>query len=403
MLKASKQPLFVCLAIILIAGCRTVKTKSKEQVTISPSAPDSLSLTTPRHKDSTIQWKESEYNMQVTKPPVKTIYDHYEAAYNELETMLQGKKPLNFKRAVFVTENAWYRDSLSYSDFSNQIQTLSTICNGIGANLKLNNYEYPDSIRLKKNYAIYSLMKDTVNISNFIDIMPYAYNFSDFSGTKDWTTTFVTTLLSSGSGTCHSLPYLYKILANELQAEAWLSLAPNHIYLKHRNKRLGWYNTELTSGEFPTDAWIKASGYITLDAIRNGIYMDTLSQAQSIALCAFDLAKGYAAKTGNYYDGFILKCCDLALKYHDKNINALILKAETLKKLYDRCRELNDTPGMQRYHEQMQPLYLRGLQLGYREMPPEMYRAWLESAKEGKEKFSNPEIKSTFNTKTSKP
>lgn len=245
-------------------------------------------------------------------------------------------------------------------------------------------------------------MKDTVRIANMVNVIPFEYDFSDFLDTKNWPRTFVTKLMFTGSGNCHSLPYLYKILADELETEAWLSFAPNHIYLKHRNKRLGWYNTELTSGEFPTDAWIKASGYITLDAIRNGIYMDTLSRKQTIALCVFDLAKGYMAKTGNFSDGFVLKCCDLVLKYHENNINALLLKAETLKKLYDRCNELHDVTSTLYYYNEMQALYVRGLQLGYREMPPEMYQAWIASAKLGEEKFSNQEIKTNFHSQTSK-
>ncbi len=34
-------------------------------------------------------------------------------------------------------------------------------------------------------------------------------------------------------------------------------------------------NTELTSRSFPTDAWIMATGYISPDAVRSGIYLDT--------------------------------------------------------------------------------------------------------------------------------
>ena len=88
------------------------------------------------------------------------------------------------------------------------------------------------------------------------------------------------------------------MIMDELKQDAYLSLAPNHIYIKVQNKRAGWYNIELTCGDFPTDAWLMSSGYIHIDALRNGIYMDTLSSKQAVALCLVDLAHGYRAKFG---------------------------------------------------------------------------------------------------------
>ena len=79
--------------------------------------------------------------------------------------------------------------------------------------------------------------------------------------------------MATRKGNCHSLPFLYKILAEELGAKANLALAPNHIYIKHWNEKDGWYNTELTSGIFPIDSWLMASGYIHLDAVANKLYM----------------------------------------------------------------------------------------------------------------------------------
>ncbi|WP_343669072.1 hypothetical protein [Chitinophaga sp.] len=62
--------------------------------------------------------------------------------------------------------------------------------------------------------------------------------------------------------------------------------------------------------------------------------MDTLSNQQNIALCVSDLAKGYEQQSHNYYDGFILKCCDLALSYYPLNVQAILLNAETIKRIY---------------------------------------------------------------------
>lgn len=326
----------------------------------------------------------------------------FELAYLEIEKMLEGEQDLDFKRAVFVSENAFFENRLNYNEFKNLILILKVVGEQIFDNISIPNYPYADSIKLKKNYAIFKLFKDTVFLdSNNILTESIRYDFDDFLGLKNWSSTFVTKLLFTGTGNCHSLPYLYKILANELNTEAYLALAPNHIYIKHRNKRLGWYNTELTSYQFPTDAWVKASGYITLEAIRSGIYMDTLSQLQSVALCSYDLAKSYFEKTKNYSDGFVVKCCDLTLKYHPNNINAIILKAETLKKQYESLKnDKQKQDEAKKLFEQMQKLYFSGLTLGYREMPLEMYLGWLNSIKEEQKNFLNNEINSIFKQNT---
>src|SRR5690606_33829743 len=143
---------------------------------------------------------------------------------------------------------------------------------------------------------------------------PFDYNFDDPFGHNNWNSMFVSNLLMSRKGNCHSLPFLYKILAEQLGIEAHLALAPNHIYIKHRSEKDGWYNTELTSGIFPIDAWIMASGYVHIDAIRNGVYMKALNNKESIALCLVDLAQAY--QTQEFYDlDFVIKCADKALEY----------------------------------------------------------------------------------------
>ncbi|MDR1198026.1 MAG: hypothetical protein LBK94_03285, partial [Prevotellaceae bacterium] len=110
-----------------------------------------------------------------------------------------------------------------------------------------------------------------------------------------------------------------------------LAFAPNHIYIKIYSQETGWYNTELTSATFPVDAWIMASGYVTLDAIRNGLYMDTLSDMQAVANCLVDLAQGYQRRYGKENPEFVVKCCNTALQYHPANVNAMLTKAEAQK------------------------------------------------------------------------
>jgi hypothetical protein len=324
-----------------------------------------------------------------------TIDSNYLNAYETLNTMMANKEEASFKNAVFVTENAYLKNSLDYKRYNEHITKLATLISYSMAFAPLHGYSYPDSESVRKNYAIFNFFKDTLKVlatdSSIFMHLPYTYDFNDFSGSKDWRDVFVTKLLLSYAGTCHSLPYLYKILADELGATCWLALAPNHMYIKNRCKRDGWYNTELTSGTFPVDAWIMTSGYVPVDAVKSGIYMDTLSNQQAIALCVLDLAKEYEQQTKNYYDGFITKCCNLSLQYFPLNVQAMLLKAETLKRVYER-QAAQKSPSAKDTYTIMQNLYIKLLDLGYQEMPDKMYQHWLFSIQKEKEKYNNNKV-----------
>jgi hypothetical protein len=386
--------------LLLIAGCGIKKSDSpnlhKEAInesSIHPITPDTS-------KNIVLNDSELQGNDLI---PVKTTFDNYNEAYRELEGMLRGYNNSSFKRAIFLVENAYFNQQLSYDGFKSCINEFTNICKLWMSSNKLTDYHDSDSLNVKKNLAIYMLLKDTINLTENIQVtLPMQYDFNDFFGQKDWINQFVTKLMVTKHGNCHSLPYLYKILTEEIGATAWLSIAPNHIYIKNRCKKTGWYNTELTSGEFPTDAWIKAFGYISIESIKNGIYMDTLGKKESIALCVYDLAKGYFIQTGNFSDGFVIKCCDLSLQYYPNNINAIILKAETLRKHYDIKMNKEEPELAQMYLNQMKDLYIKGLNLGYREMPRVMYMAWLNSINQQEGKFINSEIYRNFQT-TIKP
>lgn len=312
----------------------------------------------------------------------KTLFAEikYDSTYIKIESMLLGKESLNFKKAVFLTENTYFDNQINESVFNNAIHFYTSISKGI---MESGNIVYPDkdSLKAAAQCAVFVFMTDTIPVATkngTVIHAPFTYNFDDFAGQKDWSNMFVSKLIQTQKGNCHSLPYLYKMIMDELGQPCYLSLAPNHIYIKAQNKRVGWYNIELTCGDFPTDAWLTASGYIHTDALRNGIYMDTLSQKQSVCLCLVDLAQGYQAKYGIQDGSFILKCCDTALEHFPKYINAMLLKAETLTALYKQSDK--DSEEGKKLFAQMNEIYTTIHQLGYRKMPQGMYLNWLKSS-----------------------
>lgn len=300
--------------------------------------------------------------------------EYYETAYDKITYILNNEDLIDFKDYVFLVENAYFDNKLDKVLFDDLIWMYANICRGI---IQSGNIIYPEKDKEKASTqcATFLFMTDSIDTMTEYGLLkhsPFEYNFDDFTGQKEWSNMFVSTLMETKKGNCHSLPILYKLIMNELGEEAHLALSPNHMYIKVNNKRVGWYNIELTNGDFPTDAWIMASSYIHLDAITNGIYMKALTDKESIALCLVDMAQGYERKFGIGDGEFIIKCCDTALEHFPMYINAMLLKAETLTALY---KKNNDSS----LFAQMTELYTKIHELGYRKMPEDMYQNWLNS------------------------
>ena len=330
--------------------------------------------------------------------------EKYHSTYNFINSMLSEEISLSFKDAVFATEIAFYENNTDVEDLYNEIAVLVGLVE-VFSNSDLIPYNKKDKDIVVKHAGIFRIMCDSVVIpldENRIFInSPHIYNFDDPFGQKDWSSMFVSKLLETGKGNCHSLPYLYKILADELEIPCYLAFAPNHIYIKSFSEQTGWYNTELTSGTFPVDAWIMASGYITLDAIRNGLYMDTLNTKQAIANCLVDLAHGYQQKFGRENPDFVIMCCSTALEYHPANINAMLTKAEAQKHYIDlkmkkqnvkKAEDLFSDTTIAEMYSDMEQMYVKIHQLGYRRMPEWMYFEWIAMLKNEPSKYINRNI-----------
>ncbi|WKZ75450.1 MAG: hypothetical protein QY303_00860 [Vicingaceae bacterium] len=342
----------------------------------------------------------------------QTDQEIYDQAFEKVNCMLLETCSASFKDAVFTVENAYFSNQLDKENFDKRILFLTQLSKSLMANRELI-YDLSDKEEVKKCAAIFTVIADTIPVQidsgKIAYIYPYTYDFNDIWGDKEWSNMFVAKLLETKTGNCHSLPYLYKILANEIGVKAHIAVAPNHFYIKHQNKGNGWFNTELTSGIFPVDAWLMASGYIHLDAVVNKLYMEALSEKQMLALNLIDLAKGYERKLGVHAKSdFILKCCETALKYYPNYINALILKAETKKKIFDALMvkynaqnpaDIFIYPEAQQIFTEMTVLYAQIHELGYRKMPEEMYLNWLVSLKEERSKYENKNI-SNFKPKS---
>jgi hypothetical protein len=242
--------------------------------------------------------------------------EHYQKAFQEQHQMLKGENPVDFKRAVFVTENSYHKGELSYHDFSKEIKETASKLKTFIVESEMTTYETAG------NWAVFTFMSEELSINNYTT---FTYDFDDYFGETDFTKMFVTKLMSSKRGNCHSLPYLYKILCDELGAESHLAITPNHVYIKHVAESGRWANVELTNASFPKDRWIIKDFKLPKKAIDNKLYMQALSNKETIAFTMFDLANSYEVQFG--MDSFYLSVVDTALSYFPSCVPLLMNKA----------------------------------------------------------------------------
>lgn len=234
--------------------------------------------------------------------------EYYYPVAEKLLDMLGGKTPLNLKEAVFSVENAYFEGQLDRKRYEKSILDMATT-----ARLKAEQDGYNWNTPATKNIMLFRVMSDTLAVKmpfgeRPVVSYPMQYDFDDFWGREDQSKLFVTKLLATHKGQCHSLPLLYLILCEAVGTEANLAYSPHHSYIKFKDQRNNWYNLELTHGRMVTDAFIIGSGFITSAAIRHGIYMEPQTKKQVVAQCLSDLAISYAHKYG--YDKFVIQCAD---------------------------------------------------------------------------------------------
>lgn len=315
----------------------------------------------------------------------------FDESYKGLLEMISIPNKYSFKKAVFSVENAYMEGKLDTVLVNREILFLKGMCNSLIKDRFLA-YLENDKATVNKWASVYQVMCDTIPVvidNKVYKYAPYRYDFSDVFGHKNRENLFVSKLLQTRKGNCRSMPYLYKILCEELGTDANLALAPNHVYIKHKSVKDGWYNTELTSGIFPVDAWIMASGFVHVDAITNGVYMKALNNKESIAVVMIDLAENYNVKFPDNDGTFILKCCESALRLYPNFATGLILQAETHKKLIEK---ITDKAEHDSQFKKLEKEYGHIHKLGYRNMPESMYLNWLVSLKEERSKYENKKL-----------
>lgn len=313
--------------------------------------------------------------------------ENYRKSAKLLNDMLNGAVPMNLRDAVFSVENAYFGGTLEYNKYTKAIQEMIST-----AKLKTQQDGYDWNNPLTRNVMLFRVMADTLKIKqpskeNTITSYPLRYDFDDFWGKNEWSKMFVSKLLSTKTGQCHSMPLLYLIMCEATNTNANIAYSPMHSYIKFKDSNNEWHNLELTNGHIVTDAYIVGSGYISAEALKNKIYMQPQTKKQIIQECLADLVMGYVFKYG--YDEFTKQNISNIIKHEPNYMQALLIKSnyETARFAYvveqmgkqplDSIKSHN--PRAYKLYEERNKTYKQVDDLGYRDMPADAYQDWLKS------------------------
>jgi hypothetical protein len=264
--------------------------------------------------------------VKTSRKIAQTIY--YKQAEEEIEGMLNGPTPSSFKRAVFLVENAFSNGSLDYQQFDEQISGVADRIKILAAS--------KGSTQVALHWAIFSYLTQSVEQNNFT---PCKYDLEGLFDDEPKSHR-INYLLINKLGNCHSLPFLYQILADEVGAECFIARAPMHYYIKHKDDKANWWNLELTSASYSRTSFIVESFRISDEAIRSGFYMKPLTQKEKISLCIEDLWLDYMKKYNSFEDGYLAKLTQIGLKYYPISDIERFVGIEQSYYYSKKCKEL---------------------------------------------------------------
>jgi hypothetical protein len=320
----------------------------------------------------------------------------YTDALNSLQGMLSGKQKLSLAQAYYTMEAAYGESYLTAQEFSSIIQESAGF---IREWMRQNNLNPKNNADI--NYAVQQFMGKHLSITvpkqvqdnaasfGMISHDAFFYDFIDYQGDKDHRNYFLTKCLATGSGQCNSMPAVYLVLVEALGGTAYLTVAPNHSFIKYPDKSGKLRNFEPTSNWDITDQWYQEHSFISQEAVKSGIYLSSLNKKQIVADIALQLAFGYFRKFGAADEKFIRQCITTANTQFPKNNNILsyfsysnmygyqlaqVMRRENITRLPDIAK----SPEAQALYQKWLDNEKQIARLGYQAQPDNMYDEMLK-------------------------
>lgn len=145
------------------------------------------------------------------------------------------------------------------------------------------------------------------------DNQPFKYDLKDPLG-RHIPSKLLQNYMDSKLGNCVSMPFLFIALADRMGLNVTASTAPEHVFVRYISSDGKTINLETTSGAHPSrNEWIRKNMPMTDLAIRNGVYLKTLSKKETVVVMAMVLLED-AMKDGRY--GTVLNLTDIMLRHY---------------------------------------------------------------------------------------
>jgi regulator of sirC expression with transglutaminase-like and TPR domain len=226
---------------------------------------------------------------------------------------------------------------------------------------------------------------------------PYRYDFDDPLGTAKPQNSRLSNYLKTRTGNCVSMPMLVLIVGQKLGLDMSLSTAPLHLFVRLRDAG-GFYNFEATAGGLKAGSSYVKEFMITPQAIKNGVYLQSLSKKQALTVMLNELAQHYSQSTQNSDFDIAFELTALMLEHYPNNVTAMIIRGNTWRNIM--YRDLGAakkqgikqmTPPMKKHFDE---LLARNLQwydkaeaLGWREPPKDYDVRYLQMVKEARKSY----------------
>ncbi|HEV2681404.1 MAG TPA: hypothetical protein VGV14_12950, partial [Rhodanobacter sp.] len=180
-----------------------------------------------------------------------------------------------------------------------------------------------------KGMTLLSTMRDA---GPWNDYRPFRYDLDNPFG-KNNDDKLLSYFLASRLGNCVSMPVMFVILGQKLGLPITLSTGPLHDFAKFRKDDGTWTNLEVTSyGGMTEQHYIERLGIPPL-AVKNKVWLQTLTQKQSAMVIIDTLAEFYYSTN---QPEKLLALTDVMLKADPKNVRVMIYRGDGFAQLSDK-------------------------------------------------------------------
>lgn len=303
----------------------------------------------------------------------------YLSAGRNLYAMLLEKEQYSLKKAVWLAEYPYLRRQLSYDRYNANLAKIVDFCKAYAQENALDWAKHDDRAK-----ALVDYFSKTISLKNGQVHKRIMYDFNDAYGRQSYRPLMVSKLMETNKGQCHSMPLLFKIMADEINVNAYICLSPAHSFIKIFLDSGHSPVFETTNGYLTDEKWILSTNIVPFTALRNGVYLDTLSQKENLVHCLNHLANAYESEFG--YQTFVKEIAEIAITHAPKYPPAWALFSNyvtystmaALKELgYPKLEELDSYPAIKGRLDMMYRIYADMDRMGYKDLQESEYTQWL--------------------------